>query len=230
MEKRTCTCQKQMSSKQYQLAKSKHGNAFKAPKKSTKTKKVYPQKALVMASPERKNYDVLTTMTLPPSSKFTISSLLCAPAASTGGSGRIGRKVRMVSHQFRYNFLKPSDDGPSQVRIVIVYDRQPDGLTPTPTQVFNDDAFVSPLSLPNAERFEIIMDEVSESRQSTALNISGSRYRKMNHDVLWSGTNGDVSALKTGGLWCFAAMNDTFQVNTNTAPLEVFFRTRFIDV
>lgn len=205
--------------------KGRHGNAYKPKKKS---KKNYPQRTMVLASPERKNIDVLTTMNLKIQSAWAISPLLNDVPLGSGPTNRIGRKIRMKSIQFRYNLLRSGSNGPSQCRIVVIYDRQPDGLTPTAIGVFNDDINISPMSLANSERFQVLIDETSESMQSSSLNISGSRYKKIDLDAVYN-SNVGVGACKTGALWCFASTNATFQVGGTPLDLEIFFRTRYID-
>lgn len=187
---------------------------------------------MVLATPERKNIDTLQTLNAQAQSAWQITSQhLNDIIQGAGANSRIGRKVKMTSVQFRYNLLRTGSNGPSQCRIVLIYDRQPDGFTPQATQVFQDDLMLSPMRLENSERFRVIHDEISDSMQSSSLNISGSVYKKVNLDAVYAaGAGGGLSIMKTGALWIFASVNSTFQTGGTGNDIEIYTRVRYTDV
>lgn len=136
----------------------------------------------------------------------------------------------MTSVQLRYNCLRTGSNGPSQVRIVILYDKQPTGALPVALDVFASDTSVSPLNLSNSDRFLVLMDEMSDSMQSTGLNISGSRYRKIDLQSTWpQGSSSGIANIKTGAVYLMLANNDAV-TGTVSNNVDIFTRIRFTDL
>lgn len=213
-------------------SKGKHANAFK-PKKGKKGSASGASlrfQSKDYAKGERKNCDTNNTgIVCPAGGAFRSTAILLNQIArSDSATGRIGRKITMKSIQFRFTADEPSGSGPSQVRFVVIYDKQTNNVTPAVTDVFTIDRFDSPINLNNSERFVVVCDEVSESRQSSSLNISGQRYVKMNLDTVFSGSAGDVTAIHTGAMWLFVAANGS-SGDTATTAVDCFFRLRYMD-
>jgi len=208
----------------------KSPNKFKKTPKKKNARKSYS--LLYQASPsaeERKNTDQLISFLTPALSAWGNGAMLNVIIQGTSATAqRIGRKVTMTSLLIRYNVLRTGDNGPSQCRIVVIYDRQPTGVMPSATDVFAADYMVSPLNLSNSERFVVIIDELTDSFQSTSLNISGMRYRKMGLPAIYSGNGGDIAAIKTGAVYVFAANNGD-QAGANTLTIDMATRIRYTD-
>lgn len=212
--------------------KGKHGNAFK-PKKTQRgssNNQTLRFQSKDFSKGERKNCDTNNIgLICPAGGAFRASPIhLNSIARSDSATGRIGRKLTMKSLQFRFTVNESSGSGPSQVRFVVVYDKQSNLSTPAVTDVFTIDRFDSPINLNNSDRFVVVCDEVSESRQSTSLNISGQRYVKMNLDAIFTGSGGAPTDINTGALWLFLAANGAVG-DTETTPVDSFFRLRYVD-
>lgn len=212
--------------------KGKHGNAFK-PKKFAK--KSQSQRNLFQARSrlgdvEKKNVDVVNTGLICPTGGAFRAPIFCNPIQQGAGpTNRQGRRVTFKSFQIRYTVGRSSGSGPSQVRFLVVYDRQSNSATPATTDVLLVDRFDSPMNLSNADRFVVLIDEISESRQSTSLNISGQRYVKMALDGLFVQNLGTSADYSQGAVYLMIASNDEIS-GTDTTPVDCITRMRYVDV
>lgn len=210
----------------------KHKNAFKP-----KTTKKKSQPSLLFSSSskigdvERKNTDTANTGIVAPAGGTFRNPAILLNGLSTGTTAttRIGRRITMKSIQMRYTVEQSAGSGPSQLRHLCVYDKQTNGATPVTTDILQADRFDSPMNLTNANRFVILFDEISDSRSSTNLNISGQVYKKMSLDTVYSTSTGTVSDIQTGAVWYLIASNDA-NGGTQVTPVDSYLRIRFVDV
>ena len=170
----------------------------------------------------------------------------CAPGSQN--FNRIGRKITMKSLQIRGRVqFKDTTGGPTQVRMIVVYDKQPNGAAPTFANIISSqniagtiDSLISCFpNLDNRDRFEIIRDRMYESGviQDTATQayaagmplctISefiplGARDTQFN-----AGTAGTIGDITSGSLYVFFISN---QANANGVDVLCAFRTRFTDM
>lgn len=220
---------------QHQRAFSKR-NVLKEPSKyaMVRKKQYYPrpQKSLVYSNykrgPEKKNIDTFFAVTSPVNSAWSVPTQLNVSPTGTNQNQRIGRSILMTSIQLRYNLLRSGSNGPSQARIVVVYDRQSNFSIPLATEVFNTDVNISPLNLTNSDRFVVLFDELTDSMQSSSLNISGYRYRKIGLEAIYNGNQGASSQVATGGVWLWISNNGGTTIGT-TLDCDIFTRVRFTD-
>lgn len=214
--------------------KGRHANAFK-PKNMANKKAATNKKSILFASatqgtPERKNIDVTNTAIVCPGGGVFRAPILCNPiTTSNQPTGRIGRRLTMTSFQIRYTCGRASGSGPSQVRFLVVYDKQANGSTPSTLDILFADRFDSPMALGNGNRFLVLCDEISESRQSTSVNISGQRYVKMSLESLFSGTTGTAADFSVGAVWLLISANDEVG-GAETVPVDCITRIRYTDV
>lgn len=199
-------------------------------------KRQKPQKSLVFQgtsmSVEKKNIDTFNGLTTPGGAQWSIPIFINDTSSGTNASGgRIGRKIRMTSIQLRYNFLRSGSNGPSQVRIVVVYDKQPTGALPTALDIFNQDNSCAFLSLTNSgHRFVTLIDELSDTMSSSALNISGYRYRKIGLESHWpQGASSGIAQIKSGAIYLLASNNDS-ATGAVAMNLDCITRIRYTDV
>lgn len=218
---------------------SKHNKSFKAGKKSgqiakTKTSwKAKPQKSLRFdpnpygKGPEKKNTDIAAqNYSLPLTSSFGSVVLLNGCAQGSGNSERIGRRIAMKSLQLRYTHYTVNPV--TQCRIVIFYDRQPNGTTPSSADVIGSQSFDGIVTLGNSDRFVILMDEISEIAAYNTAHISGKRYLKMDLEAIFGGSTSGISSINTGAVFLMMANNGTPTVGTAT-DATYFTRIRYID-
>lgn len=195
------------------------------------SKKPFQKNLLVQmdhSAVERKNKDLETTFAPPLTTSWTTPQLLNGLAQGIGSSERIGRRALFKSVQYRF-IVAPADNGVSQNRILIVYDKQPNGALPGITDVLAVNAFYSPMNLSNSDRFVVISDEVTDSCQSSAMNMSHKMYKKCALETVFSATSGGVAAIASGSIFVIVANNSDPTVGQVSSSYG-YFRLRYTDV
>lgn len=180
------------------------------------------------SKPERKNIDTsVTAYSCPLTSSYGTVTLLNGTVRGTNVGERIGRKILMKSVFIRLNSIANSNNA-SQVRYIIAYDRQTLGATPSSASILDIANFTGMANLSNAERYVILCDEITDSRQSNSVNISSKRFIKCNLETMYSGNAGTVADINTGALW-FMAANNSDQTTGATNTVDFTVRIRYID-
>lgn len=178
---------------------------------------------------EKKNVDTFFAVTAPGAGVWSAPTQLNVLAQGNTAQTRVGRSVHMTSIQLRYNYIRPSASGPGQARILVIYDKQSNQSIPATLDILAADTSVSPLQLANSERFIVLLDELTDSIQSTSLNISGMRYRKIGLPAVYNGAAGTSGQVNTGTVWLYVANNDV-ATGTATSSLDIYARIRFTDI
>lgn len=207
-----------------QHAKSRKTNTFKTKgvkKGKKRNSKLFDSSRT--SSVERKNVDVVSTFALPLTASFATPQLINGIAQGVANNERVGRKIRMKKIQIRYIVEPVSGSNPSQARIMIVYDKQPNGALPIVGDVVNGGQFYSFNVLANSDRFVVLMDEISESCQSSVTNISGQRHVNIDLETVFGGTTAGIASINSGSVFIMAANNSDPTVGTVSS---MFFTTR----
>jgi len=199
--------------------KKKYSPAFQKPKKS---------------GPERKYVDKQFAIAFPIGSAFiTNPENISLIAQGAGSTQRVGNKVTYKSVQIRgvaaFNGGQVTT-APSQVRYVIVYDKQPNNAAATRSDVFQDGTLhTSPINMTNSERFIVLADVTTDSCQNGQFNVSTECYRKMDLEGVFNTTN---TTPQTGSLLLFASFNsDINDSSTSNLPnFQCYTRVRYTDV
>lgn len=180
-----------------------------------------PPMSRLALQPEKKNVDNQgISITTPASNAFSEPVQIGALAIGAGPNARVGRKVHLKSLQIRGVCV------PTQVRILVVYDKQynqglpapfaADVMTPNIYSGFRNAGFI--------DRFITIIDEFVQPFDVTpGSSNTFSFYRKLNLEATY---NGDLAAnCATGALL-------VMQADPSTAATIVTFtsRVRFTDV
>jgi len=195
------------------------------PKRSQRNLRFDPRGS---SSPEKKSIDTnLTGYSCPLTSSFGTVTLLNGSVRGTNSNERVGRKILMKSVFIRLNSIANSNNA-SQVRYMIIYDRQTSGATPSSSSFIDNANFCGVSNLSNAERYVILCDEITDSRQSNSVNISSKRYIKCNLETMYTGNAGTVADINTGALW-FMACNNSDQTAGATNLVDATIRVRYID-
>jgi len=151
---------------------------------------------------EYKNVDVSgSTGNLAPNSWSEID-FLNPVDQGTGGTGqRIGRKFQMKSILFRYNTSSSTNGNP--VRILIVYDKQTDGILPTANQIVTSATNINaPMNMSNTDRFVIIADEmVNQNSVFNGAQTIGTIYRKLNLPAHYNGGTAAIADMASGSIY-----------------------------
>jgi len=120
-------------------------------------------------------------------------------AQGTTSNSRVGRKIQMKSVFLRWYTSTSLNCAP--IRIMIVYDRNPQQQMPLLNEILTGNGFNNNLNLDNADRFVVIADEVHNSNYAVgAAQFSGTIYRKLNLDAIYSGTTGDITTQTSGAV------------------------------
>ncbi len=117
---------------------------------------------------------------------------------------RQGDSITLTSVQVRILFTAFMAGDQNQIRIVIVHDKQANGVLGTAAQMFLDgtdqDINVSPYNLDNKHRFQFLSDEevtINEQGQSSVLY---KKYVKLNHKIRYDANTGAVSDLTSSNI------------------------------
>lgn len=212
--------------------KSTHQNAFKPkyPMKKKYNPKFEPKSA---TGPERKAFDVNSTVTAPIGSAFNTTGQLLNQV-SQSSAARVGNKIRIMKLHFRANILwqgGQTTNSPSQIRFVIVWDKQANQAAAVRGDVFTDGTtMMSAKNIINEERFVTLVDEVSEQIQSNGqFCVSFERFVKMNMEAVF---NGSGTTPTTGSILLFVAANSDASDATSAhfPAVQYYSRIRYTDI
>lgn len=148
-------------------------------------------------------------------------------AQGVSGSQRIGQQVGIKSCYYQYVVNFGTSAQPIVVRSLLVWDRTPNGGTPTMTDVLSTTTatfITAPMNLANRDRFVILSDErITLSPQGEQIKIVDS-FRKINQ----VSTYNDVGLKpQTGGLFLMMVSDeDTEGVNPTVYG---DWRVRYVD-
>lgn len=170
----------------------------------------------------------------------------CVPGSQN--FNRIGRKICMKSLQLRGHIAKQNNAGaalPAKGRLIIVYDKQPNGTAPTFANVIQSQNIAGVTSslvddmvnLDNRDRFEIIRDMVvavgpydhtaTQALAGGPCLVTMDTYIKLgNRETVYNaGAAGTIGDIATGSLYVFwIASSD------NNLAWQGGFRLRFSDL
>jgi len=178
--------------------------------------------------PEQKSFDTKGSFTANAFSAWSSIQVLNTMVNGTGAADRIGRRVTITKIMWRGIMIAASSSGPSQMRVLIVFDKQPNGALAAKTDIVLTDDFTSYLALRNSQRFVVVCDEITDSTQSSALNISDKRFIKCNLETTYTTTLGTIADIETGALLMMVAHNGGFSLNS-TSNFDATVRIRFTD-
>lgn len=203
--------------------------AKKYSKKRKATRKVTPKSKYVLTHVPQKGPEIkfirpsnlAAPLTVPGLSLFNNFILLNSMVQGTSTGTRIGGKVNFINVEVRatyYPGIPTSGNTPnSQVRFVMVYDKQTNGANPVLFDLFGItapqfcDSF-NPNSTP--ERFLILFDHICEVASSSddadrEVPVSFVLKKKVKLQTLFVGNAGNVTDITIGGIFYTVANNAT---------------------
>jgi len=155
-------------------------------------------------------------------------------ATGTDFTNRIGRKVIWKSFTLTA-LIQPSDAATDSNlwRIMVVYDKQPNGALPAVTDVLTAATSTSNMNLNNRDRFRVLLDKMGtigfyNVSQQIADKTSAMvrKYKRINLQTIFDGTAADIGSIQTGSIFVLT-------VGTNAAGLGsqcwIATRMRFVD-
>jgi len=182
----------------------------------------------------------LQGLNLPITTAGTVT-VINACATGTDVINRVGRKITMKSILFNVNSFPVAATANAlqgiMLRHMIIYDTQPNsaGTVPAVTDILETATTLAPLNLNNRDRFRVIYDKRSQIGSffinatpnlvgGSPQNVHWSKYRKLSHDVIFSGTGATVGNISTGAMYIL------FIGDFNAVALTDFYtRIRFSD-
>lgn len=187
------------------------------------------------SAPELKFIDVAGSLGVINGTQWSELDFLNPIQTGATASERIGRRLQLKSVLFRWNGASLSNG--FAFRVLIVYDREPNGAIPLITDVLEANNFNSPMNLSNANRFVILADElhgnegysyVGSITSSAGLYRCGKIYKKINLPCGFNALSTlDITSITQGAV--FALVGVPANVTT-TVGLGYFSRVRYTDV
>lgn len=179
--------------------------AFDKRMKTTgRTRPVFKKKSASVRKAELKNIDVTV------SNPFTFGqltanvSVLNVPCIEgTAPTTHVGRQIRMRSLTSKMHArMAGTSVGQSPLRMLYVYDRQPNGAIPATTQIVQTDEITGLMNLANSHRFQVLADVFVEDIGTYGPGATfKSIFRKLDHVTEFNETNGGTIAdIQTGSI------------------------------
>ena len=174
-------------------------------------------------------------------------SLLNGILAGTGPSQMIGRRITIKSILLNYsvnNIAATSGNlttyNPEVIRVVLVYDKEPQSTKPLVTDVFSTNSPVGPMNLANSSRFLVLYDQrhsmgcqnvltggATYANTTGPLTAFGTKYLKVALPMEGPSSAGGIAGINTGAIW-FYAVSDSPNANGN-ATVTYYSRIRYYD-
>lgn len=163
------------------------------------------------------------------SNQFTTPTLLNGLAIGGDFTNRVGRKVIWTKIMMRWNVNQGSSTGGACFRLLVVYDKQANGVAPLITDILQTDSFLGFNNLNNRDRFITLIDEITPAvSQSGDASAAGFISRKLSLETIFNADQTAViAAINTGSIYAMAAQ--TGGDLTQNADLNMRFRLRFND-
>jgi len=228
--------------------------AARAPFKKPRTTTVKPKSQLqrridavgakprMATLPEVKNVDVSNAISIPSATAtFGTPVLLNGLDQGAGNSQRIGRRVILKSLLLRWSFSLPSATeangqlGP--VRILIYYDKNPDGLIPGITDVLDNSSINGLTNLGNSDRFIILRDFLIDEKMGfrpdfgLAFNYCGKEFITFGEGMeqQFIGTGATIASIGCGAIYLSYCTTAATINGGNFSRLDFQSRVRYID-
>lgn len=163
-------------------------------------------------------------------------------ASGTDDNNRIGDSVHATSIQGRYDFISASAAlAPTIIRMIVFWDRQPNGFAPTVSNVLDLSTISSSLYAPYhrsyQKRIKIIYDKVIVINPNIGGTTSGTtdalvpmaiykRFkRKLNREVKYNDVSATITTIQTNSLYLLQVSNN----NTNPPLVVAGYRFYYKD-
>jgi hypothetical protein len=144
-------------------------------------------------------------------------------------NNRVGREIKMKSLYMRLSAANLVDQE-STLRIMLVYDKQPNGVGPAITDILTSADVNAPNNLNNRERFIVITDKVRTCSTAAQRSFWIKKYKPLNTSTQYSGSGATIASIATGAMYLILIP----QVTSTGAPSANYsvgyqVRVRFTD-
>jgi len=193
---------------------------------------------------EKKNVDTLISAAF---AVTTSINLLNGITQGTDSDQRIGRKCKFHSVYIRGSMTNANAGSATpaaavipahQVRMILVWDGQPNAAAPGITDILVSDSPNSQLNLNNRQRFKVLKDKVWTvgPAEVTTGGVQGTGpvsfnvkiFKKIMADTQYGGTANSIGSIQTGALWLVLTSNAAADAASLTPALNC--RVRYTDV
>lgn len=201
---------------------------YRSPRPSTVSRFQSPREII-----EWKNIDTsFSAVPLQVSPTFTPPVIVNNISQGTTAASRLGRRVLFKSMHYRFTVSGGAIDGGggssafSQVRILVVYDRQTNSALPSTTEIVNTATIDGLIQLNESRRWVVLSDKVYAQESFVLAPLTMTCYEKMSLDTQYNGPGGTIADVTLGGIYVLLAHNGSY----TTAPaIDGHFRLRFTD-
>jgi hypothetical protein len=177
-------------------------------------------------------------------------ALLNGMAQGTDYTQHVGRVFNMKSLLFRasiyathltYDHARQADTTtssyPNQIgwRVLVVYDKQANGVLPTQGNILNAGSaarikWLQPNNLDNRDRFKVILDKKGTWDAYSNNHISFEKYIKLKgREVVTQGTTNTIGSIATGSIVLFFITSEEPSGSANKLDMDFISRIRVID-
>lgn len=188
------------------------------------------------SSPEQKNFDSNVAAPIVVTQTTAVRSSIFSPDQGVGPSEHVGRAVECTSLSWKWSSsYAPTTAGSSPMRLLVVYDRQPNAALPAVTDVVNQDYINCHMNLANSKRFLVLVNEEFEGMSIQGPNaffktgyVSFKRRFNGTLRTEFNDVNGGTIAdITTGSFIALTWQNGNIITAAPTDTLD--FRIRYID-
>lgn len=202
----------------------KSTSSYQKPKLNRQPSKSLIQSRGIKGELKVRDVNVPTNITAG-ASTFALGSLVNGLSLGNDYDNRIGRKVLWKKIFIRYTGFLTAGSA-NKVRLLVVYDKQTNGVAPAITDILLADAFNSPNNLNNRDRFLTIIDEITENAGTGDSCIAGTITRKIGLETIFNaGTAGTVADITSGSIHVFICGTGS----TGAVDFDMRIRLRFED-
>lgn len=198
------------------------------------------------SKPELKNIDYITNTLFPTSasSNFNVANVINLVAQGATPLQYIGRSLMMKKLSFRYIFnsnttnLSVATNGSFMVRLLLVYDKDPNGTAPLITEILTTDDFGSFNNLDSADRYCVLYDKIKQINPDGGGAVGGAVNGaigfwkgniKLNHIMKFQGATAAITSITKGAIYAFIAQNGDGNFAGLVTQGQWWSRVRFID-
>lgn len=150
-------------------------------------------------------------------------------ATGTDYNTRIGREILMKSVYLRLTAYNGTDQD-AGIRIMLVYDKQPNGAAPAITDLLVSGDLVSANNLNNKDRFVTISDRVRKISTASDRGFFHKKYKSLQTHTQYGNTGNTIASITSGALFLILIpINNNNGASTANFNVGYNCRVRFID-
>lgn len=195
---------------------------------------------------ELKNFDYTTnTLTIASAvSTYNTANVINLIAQGQTPLQYIGRELLMKKLSFRYIFnpnttnLSVATNGSFIARLILVYDKDPNGSAPLITEILTTDDFGSYRNLDSSDRYAVLYDQVRQINPDGGGAVGGAVRGalgywtdniKLNHIMKFQGATAAITSIVKGAIYAFIAQNGDGNFAGLVTQGQWWSRIRFTD-